>query len=111
MTLKREVSDGELEALIEVMGCIRDIRTRSDATDAMFDPLIQSVALLKKWGVPVPDESLTGLDEAPQLWANVKKLNYTAKERLTPLQNAEAERIKVRKTPSWPRSWANLSLF
>eukprot|EP01051_Picozoa_sp_SAG22_P001075 SAG22_NODE_38_length_26325_cov_107.302067_13_plen_133_part_00 len=40
-------------------------------------------------------QTLRGLEDAPNLWAYVKKQNYTAKERLMPLQNAEAERIKV----------------
>ena len=36
--------------------------------------------------VPVPEETLRGLEDAPSLWAYVKKQNYTAKERLMPQQ-------------------------
>eukprot|EP01052_Picozoa_sp_SAG31_P009142 SAG31_NODE_475_length_15172_cov_4.834273_2_plen_742_part_00 len=95
VTLEKEVESGQLDALIEVMGCIRDIRTRTEETDGMFEPLGQAVTLLKKWSVPVPEETLSGLEEAPNLWGYVKKQNYSAKERLLPLQNAEAERIKT----------------
>ena len=80
------------------MGCIRDIphvRTRTDATDAMFEPLRNVVTLLKKWNVPVQEETLTGLEEAPNLWAEVKKQNYNTLESLNPLQNAQATKIKM----------------
>ena len=34
----------------------------------------------------MPEETLRGLEDAPSLWAYVKKQNYTAKERLMPQQ-------------------------
>ena len=95
VTLVKEVEGGDLDGLIEVMGCIRDVRTRTESTDAMFEPLRNSVALLKKWNIPVTEETLLGLEESPGLWAEVKKQNFNTLERLNPLQNAEASKIKM----------------
>ena len=71
--MDKEVPDGDFELLIEVMGCLRDVRARTEATDAMFDPLRNTCALLKKWGVPISDMTMQGLDDAPNLWAQVQK--------------------------------------
>lgn len=39
-------------SLYEVMATMRDIRKRTDKTDNMFDPLRQTVTLLKNYGAP-----------------------------------------------------------
>ena len=94
VTLIQDVEEGDLNKLIEVMGCIRDVRTRTETTDAMFEPLRNSVALLKKWNIPVGEETVSGLEELLGLWAEVKKQNFNTLERINPLQNAEAAKIK-----------------
>lgn len=94
VTLVQDVEEGDLNKLIEVMGCIRDVRTRTETTDAMFEPLRNSVALLKKWNIPVGEETVSGLEELLGLWAEVKKQNFNTLERINPLQNAEAAKIK-----------------
>ena len=92
--MDKEVPQGDFDLLIEVMGCLRDVRARTEATDAMFDPLRNTCALLKKWGVPIADNTMQGLDDCPNLWAQVKKKFFTTKERLASIQAAEAEKIK-----------------
>ena len=92
--LEKEVPEGDNDALIEVMGCLRDVRARTEETDGMFQPLRDSAALLKKWGEPVEEQVLTGLDDAPQKWNTVKKQFYTTKERVGPAQDAEAKKIR-----------------
>jgi dynein heavy chain len=96
VTLEKEVPDGDKDALIDVMGCLRDVRARQEATEAMFDPLRDTVALLKKWGVPIDDDTMAGLDDAPQKWNTVRKQFFTTKERLAPMQDAEAKTIRGR---------------
>ena len=90
-----EVPEGDVEKLKEVMACIRDVRQRTEFTDGMFEPLRNTVALLKKWDIEVTEETLKGLEEAPMTWSNLKKQTFATKEKLTPLQNAEAEKVKV----------------
>ena len=84
--MDKEVPRGDFDLLIEVMGCLRDVRARTEATDAMFDPLRNTCALLKKWGVPISDDTMQGLDDCPALWAQVKKKFFTTKERLASIQ-------------------------
>ena len=92
--LEKEVPEGDNDALIASMGWLRDVRGRTEETDAMFQPLRDTAALLKKWGEPVPDEVLAGLDDAPQKWASVKKQFYSTKERVGPAQDAEAKKVR-----------------
>ena len=40
---------------------IRDVRVRSEQTEAMFEPLRQTVQVLKKYGVNVQDTALAQL--------------------------------------------------
>ena len=51
--------DGDVDVLIEVMGCIRDVRTRTEDTDNMFEPFRATVALLKKWDIEVSEARAT----------------------------------------------------
>ena len=53
------------EMLYEVMAFMRDVRKRQEKTDAMFDPLIATVALLKTYGISMQDSTLKKLEEAP----------------------------------------------
>jgi dynein heavy chain len=46
-----EVDSGDASQLRLVMGCMRDIRNRTDKTDASFEPLRKTVQLLKKYGI------------------------------------------------------------
>jgi hypothetical protein len=42
-------------ALYDIMTCMRDVRKRADATDAMFEPLRDTVASLAGVGVALPE--------------------------------------------------------
>lgn len=46
-----EVESDDASQLRLVMGCMRDIRNRTDKTDLSFDPLRKTVQLLKKYGI------------------------------------------------------------
>lgn len=57
-------TDEELQAaLYEVMGCMRDVRKRTEKTDAMFKPLGQCVELLGKYGITLDEKTLKQLEE------------------------------------------------
>eukprot|EP00736_Rhodelphis_marinus_P010572 Rmarinus@m.9666 len=94
VVLEKEVPEGEPELLMEVLQVIIQVRDRTDDTDNMFGPLRDTVGLLKKYDVNLMDSVLVDLESAPLAWNNVKKLQFNAKERLNPLQTAEAEKIK-----------------
>ena len=83
--------------LYSIMGVMRDIRVRDERTQAMFTPLKETVALLKQYGVPVRDETLSQLDDGPTKW---KALDKKKKQRTEALNSKViAEQLEVR---SWP---------
>lgn len=77
------------------MGAMRDIRVRDERTSTMFQPLKETVALLKQYGVPVKDETISQLDDGPVRW---KALDKKKKQRTEAL-NAKviAEQLEVRR--------------
>lgn len=58
-------------ALYDIMSCMRDVRKRSELTDAMFEPLRQAVTALQGVGVALPDGVLRqvgGVEAASSMW-------------------------------------------
>ena len=92
--LDTEVTDTDRKAMLDVMGYLRDVRKRTDATDAMFDPLRQSVSLLAKHQVQTPDEVIRQLEDAPLAWNNLKKKAVVTKEKQAKNHTREADKIK-----------------
>jgi hypothetical protein len=77
------------------MGAMRDLRVRDERTQQMFQPLKETVTLLKHYNVPIKDETLNHLDEGPSAW---KALDKKKKQRIEAL-NAKiiAEQLEVRR--------------
>ena len=92
--LDTEVSDTDRKAMLDVMGYLRDVRKRTDGTDAMFDPLRQTVSLLSKHLVQTPEDVLRQLEEAPLAWNNLKKKAVVTKEKQAKNHSREADKIK-----------------
>lgn len=81
--------------LYDIMGAMRDIRVRDERTQTMFQPLKETVAVLKGYGVPVRDETVNQLEDGPMNW---KALDKKKKQRTEAL-NAKviAEQLEVRR--------------
>ena len=45
--LSKPVEEGDYDGLVEIMGHLMAVRERTDATDEMFEPLKQTIELLK----------------------------------------------------------------
>ncbi|NXS24935.1 DYH17 protein, partial [Mystacornis crossleyi] len=56
----------------------------------MFEPLKETVALLKTYGDEMPEEIHQQLQNLPELWDNNKRLCLRVAENAAPLQAAEA---------------------
>ena len=82
------------ETLYEVMGFMRDVRKREVKTDAMFEPLMETVALLKTYGISVTEDVLRQLEEAPLAWSGMKKKVLNVREKLSLMQQSEARKIR-----------------
>eukprot|EP00898_Chlorokybus_atmophyticus_P007698 jgi/Chlat1/792/Chrsp104S01257 len=89
-----EVREGDAADLYTAMGCMRGVRIRSEPTEAMFDPLRATVALLRKYGITLGEQTLKRLDEAPITWQALKKKMFQVREKLSSRQQEEAAAIR-----------------
>lgn len=98
--LAKEVNDGDDESLMDVMKSIRSVQRKNDSYRAMFEPLRESLLLLKSQNVAfddikVADQDLQGyLEDAPLKWDTVANKMFKIKEEIMPLQNSKVEIIK-----------------
>lgn len=53
--LAQRVEEGDYNGLVGVMGHLLAVKERQDTTDAMFEPLQQTMALLKVYEQELPD--------------------------------------------------------
>lgn len=54
--LKTPVKEGDYNGLVEVMGHLMKVKERQVATDNMFEPLKQTIELLRTYGEEMPEE-------------------------------------------------------
>ncbi|XP_053089780.1 dynein axonemal heavy chain 11 isoform X1 [Pangasianodon hypophthalmus] len=92
--LREPMKSGDYQALVQVMGCLLAVRSRQPSTDQMFDPLTAVVSLLQQYGETLPDHIYTQLEELPERWNSIKKLAWSVKHEVAPLQNAEVAVIR-----------------
>jgi hypothetical protein len=57
-------AEQQTRALYDILSCVRDVRKRSDRTDAMFEPLKETAALLHAFGIQLGDGVLKQLENA-----------------------------------------------
>ncbi|NWI54818.1 DYH17 protein, partial [Calyptomena viridis] len=88
--LSKPLEEGDYEGLVEVMGHLARVKERQAATDSMFEPLRETIALLKTYGDEMPAEVHLQLQSLPGRWSNNKKLCLRVAESAAPLQANEA---------------------
>eukprot|EP00002_Diphylleia_rotans_P013390 TRINITY_DN2619_c0_g1_i7.p1 TRINITY_DN2619_c0_g1~~TRINITY_DN2619_c0_g1_i7.p1 ORF type:complete len:4501 (-),score=1146.89 TRINITY_DN2619_c0_g1_i7:169-13671(-) len=94
--LDRSPAPGDIDTLMKVLGHLRDVRTKGDQIDTDFDPIRAKVSLLKKYGIPLPEQTLESLEECPGRWFNLKRKANVARDRVSSLQHSEIDRIRAR---------------
>lgn len=62
-------AEQQTRALYDILSCVRDVRKRSDRTDAMFEPLKETASLLHAGGIQLGDNVLKQLENADLRWA------------------------------------------
>ena len=92
--LTKPVEEGDYDGLVEVMGHLMAVKERQATTDEMFEPLKQTIELLKTYDQEMPDEVHQQLQELPEQWNNTKKINITVKQAMAPLQANEVANIR-----------------
>ncbi|XP_019398323.1 PREDICTED: dynein heavy chain 17, axonemal [Crocodylus porosus] len=92
--LTKPLKEGDYDGLVEVMGHLMRVKDRQAATDQMFEPLKQTIELLKTYGEEMPEEIHMQLHELPEQWNNTKKLSFQVKQNVAPLQANEVSIIR-----------------
>ncbi|XP_074539499.1 dynein axonemal heavy chain 11 isoform X2 [Halichoeres trimaculatus] len=87
--LDRSVAKGDHCGLVEVMSHLLAVRDRQKSTDKMFEPLRDTVILLEQYGVIIPEQVYSQLEELPEKWSEAKKLAVKVRHDVAPMQNAE----------------------
>lgn len=54
--LQRELSEGDHDGLIDIMGHLLAVRSRQRATDELFEPLKETIMLLETYGQKMPEQ-------------------------------------------------------
>ncbi|KAL2297572.1 hypothetical protein Nmel_016116 [Mimus melanotis] len=68
--LSRKVEEGDSGGLVEVMGHLLAVKERHSATDAMFEPLRETIELLRTYEQQLPEEVHQQLEVEPLLPAS-----------------------------------------
>ncbi|XP_043471037.1 dynein beta chain, ciliary [Leptopilina heterotoma] len=92
----QQIQPGDYMGLVSVMGYLMQVKERQPTTDEMFQPLQETVELLKFYDQDIPEEVNVLLQELPDQWANTKKLAQMVKQQVAPLQAGEVSRIRGR---------------
>ncbi|XP_063046887.1 dynein axonemal heavy chain 11 [Engraulis encrasicolus] len=92
--LSVRVSDGNYGGLVALMSHLMAIRDRQLITEQQFTPLKATAALLKTYQQHLPEDVYTQLEELPEKWANLRKVAFTVKHEVAPLQSNEVAVIR-----------------
>ncbi|XP_069511343.1 dynein axonemal heavy chain 17 [Ambystoma mexicanum] len=92
--LTKPVKEGDLQGLADVMANLMKVKERQAATDQMFEPLKQTIELLKTFDVEMPEEVHAQLHDLPEQWNSTKKIAMRTKQNVAPLQANEVSIIR-----------------
>ncbi|XP_071429942.1 dynein axonemal heavy chain 17 isoform X2 [Pithys albifrons albifrons] len=92
--LNKPLEEGDYDGLVEVMGHLGKVKERQAVTDSMFEPLKETIALLKSYGDEMPEQIHLQLQNLPERWDSNKKLCLRVAENAAPLQASEATNLR-----------------
>ncbi|KAM8851125.1 dynein beta chain, ciliary [Spinachia spinachia] len=92
--LSNKVSDGDYAGLVDIMGHLMAIRDRQISNEQHFQPLQSTAELLKTYGQQLPESVYTQLEELPEKWKSLRKIAFTVKHEVAPLQSNEVSVIR-----------------
>ncbi|XP_017170010.1 dynein axonemal heavy chain 9 isoform X1 [Mus musculus] len=94
--LLKRVEKGDFQGLVEIMGHLVTLKERQSSTDDMFEPLKQTIELLKSYEQELPETVFKQLEELPEKWKNMKKMAITVRQQVAPLQANEVALLRQR---------------
>ncbi|KAK7067107.1 hypothetical protein SK128_011277 [Halocaridina rubra] len=90
----QDLGNGDYDTLVSIMGYLVAVRDRTFATDAMFEPLKATIALVKQYGDDLPETMHLKLQELPEQWESLKKQCDLMRQHVAPLKANEVSGIK-----------------
>lgn len=94
--LLQQVAEGDYDGLVNVMAFLMNVKERAITTDEMFEPMQETIDLLKYYDQDIPEAVNVYLQELPEQWANTKKIATQVKQQVAPLQAIEVVSIRNR---------------
>ncbi|XP_064351341.1 dynein axonemal heavy chain 9 [Camelus dromedarius] len=96
--LLKKVEKGDFKGLVEIMGHLVAVKERQSSTDEMFEPLKQTIELLRTYEQELPETVFKQLEELPEKWNTMKKMAITVRQQVAPLQANEVGVLRQRCT-------------
>ncbi|XP_037532275.1 dynein heavy chain 11, axonemal [Nematolebias whitei] len=87
--LNNPVGKGDHQGLVEIMSHLLAVRDRQSITDKMFELHGETIVLLEHYGVTIPEQFYSQMEELPEKWNKVKKLALKVRQEVAPMQSAE----------------------
>uniref|UniRef100_A0A3Q2TME4 Dynein axonemal heavy chain 11 n=1 Tax=Fundulus heteroclitus TaxID=8078 RepID=A0A3Q2TME4_FUNHE len=92
--LSTKVPDGDYAGLVNIMGHLMAIRDKQISNEQHFKSLKSTAELLKSYGQQLPESVYTQLEELPEKWKSLRKIAFTVKHEVAPLQSNEVSVIR-----------------
>ncbi|MPC52197.1 Dynein beta chain, ciliary [Portunus trituberculatus] len=90
----QDLGNGDYDILVSIMGHLVGVRERIHSTDAMFEPLKATIALVKQYGDDLPETMHLKLQELPEQWESLKKQCDLIRQHVAPLKASEVSAIR-----------------
>lgn len=72
--LLQTIKEGDYEGLVNIMAYLMHVKERALTTDDIFEPMKETIDLLKYYDMDIPEEVNVLLQELPEQWSNTKKI-------------------------------------
>ncbi|XP_061653101.1 dynein axonemal heavy chain 11 [Phyllopteryx taeniolatus] len=92
--LSNKVSDGDYAGLVDIMGHLMAMRDKQINNEQHIKPLKSTAELLKTYDQQLPDCVYIQLEELPERWNSLRKIAFTVKHEVAPLQSNEVSVIR-----------------
>ncbi|KAK2582958.1 hypothetical protein KPH14_009015 [Odynerus spinipes] len=90
------VKEDDYDDLLKTIYFLKEVRDRQFEIDDMFEPVKETIELLKEYQVKFDDETFDWLVELPELWTTVKKQAAQIKQVVGPLMSHQINLLNKR---------------
>ena len=91
--LQTQISEGDYEGLVKMMGLIKEVKDKQPKYDKIFEEMRNILLLLQNYNVDIPEKTLQQLNLLPEKWLGVLQLASTGKHLIISLQNVEVGKL------------------